>query len=50
MWRPDGDGELAEALATIPLVVRGQQVAHALALWRGRPDTPEGLSKVTPTT
>lgn len=49
--RPGGDGQLAEALATIPLVVRGQQVAHALALWRGLdPDTPEGLSKVTPTT
>lgn len=45
------DDGLAEALATIPLAVRGQQVAHALALWRGLdPDNPEGLTKVTPTT
>lgn len=48
--RVPGDRELAEALATIPLAVRGQQIAHALALWRGLdPDAPEGLSKVTPT-
>ena len=45
------DGGLAEALAAIPLTVRGQQVAHALALWRGLdPDRPAGLTKVTPTT
>ncbi|CAN5914004.1 SIS domain-containing protein [soil metagenome] len=42
---------IAEALATIPLAVRGQQVARALALWRGLdPDQPKGLTKVTPTT
>ena len=47
--RPD-DG-LAEALGTIPLAVRGQQLAHALARRRGLdPDNPEGLRKVTPTT
>lgn len=46
--RPD-DG-LAEALGTIPLAVRGQQLAHALARRRGLdPDNPEGLRKVTPT-
>lgn len=44
-------GDLAEAMTTVPLAVRGQQVARALALWRGLdPDHPEGLSKVTPTT
>ena len=42
---------LPEALAPIPAVVRGQQVAHALALRRGvDPDVPFGLRKVTPTT
>ena len=41
---------LAEALTTIPAAVRGQQVARALSLWRGLdPDSPEGLTKVTPT-
>lgn len=45
------DGGLAEALATIPLTVRGQQVGHALARWRGLdPDRSAGLTKVTPTT
>jgi glutamine---fructose-6-phosphate transaminase (isomerizing) len=39
-----------EALAPIAAVVRGQQLAHALALRLGYdPDTPEGLSKVTAT-
>jgi glucosamine--fructose-6-phosphate aminotransferase (isomerizing) len=42
---------LAEPLATIPAVVRGQQLALALALRRGvDPDEPPGLRKVTPTT
>lgn len=41
---------LAEALAPIPVAVRGQQVARALARWRGLdPDNPAGLSKVTAT-
>jgi glucosamine--fructose-6-phosphate aminotransferase (isomerizing) len=44
---PDG---LAEALMVLPMSVRVQQVAHAMALARGiDPDTPPGLSKVTPT-
>ncbi|MGI8574384.1 MAG: SIS domain-containing protein [Egibacteraceae bacterium] len=44
---PVSDG-LAEALVTMPLAVRGQQVARELARWRGLdPDNPEGLSKVT---
>jgi glucosamine--fructose-6-phosphate aminotransferase (isomerizing) len=39
-----------EALAAIPAVVRGQQLAHALAVGRGvDPDAPAGLSKVTAT-
>lgn len=39
---------LAEALATIPAVVRAQQVARALSMRRGlNPDNPAGLSKVT---
>lgn len=50
----DGDlpvsDQLAESLVTMPLAVRGQQVARALALWRGLdPDSPQGLSKVTVT-
>jgi len=44
---PDG---VPEALAPIPAAVRGQQVAHALALLRGvDPDAPPHLSKVTAT-
>ena len=44
---PDG---LPEALAAIPAVVRGQQLALALALAKGLdPDSPPGLSKVTRT-
>lgn len=40
-----------EALAPLVHVVRGQQVARALAITRGvDPDNPRGLSKVTPTT
>lgn len=43
-------GEAPEALAPIVAVVRGQQIARALALELGRdPDTPQGLSKVTVT-
>lgn len=42
--------DLPEALAPIVAVVRGQQVAYALALRLGYdPDSPEGLSKVTAT-
>jgi glucosamine--fructose-6-phosphate aminotransferase (isomerizing) len=41
---------LPEALAAIPAVVRGQQLALAIALARGLdPDSPPGLSKVTRT-
>jgi glucosamine--fructose-6-phosphate aminotransferase (isomerizing) len=41
---------LPETLAAIPTVIRGQQVALALALDRGLdPDRPPGLSKVTNT-
>jgi glutamine---fructose-6-phosphate transaminase (isomerizing) len=41
---------LPEVLAAIPTVVRGQQLALALALDRGLdPDRPPGLSKVTNT-
>jgi glucosamine--fructose-6-phosphate aminotransferase (isomerizing) len=44
-------GHVPEALAAIPAVVRGQQVAHALAQRLGLdPDAPAGLSKVTATT
>jgi glucosamine--fructose-6-phosphate aminotransferase (isomerizing) len=53
---PDGGvelslpGEVPWALAAIPAVVRGQQLAHALASARGRnADAPPGLTKVTPT-
>ncbi len=43
-------GELPEALALLPLLVRGQQLARELGLWRGiDPDAPLGLSKVTVT-
>jgi glucosamine--fructose-6-phosphate aminotransferase (isomerizing) len=39
------------ALAAIPLVVRGQQLAIELAVRLGLdPDAPSGLSKVTETT
>jgi glucosamine--fructose-6-phosphate aminotransferase (isomerizing) len=42
---------IQEPLMTIPMAVRAQQVAHALALHRGLdPDAPPGLSKVTMTT
>jgi glucosamine--fructose-6-phosphate aminotransferase (isomerizing) len=42
--------ELPELLAPIAAVVRGQQLAHALALQGGTdPDAPGGLSKVTVT-
>lgn len=41
---------IAEPLQAIPMAVRGQQVAHALARHRGLdPDAPPGLSKVTMT-
>jgi glutamine---fructose-6-phosphate transaminase (isomerizing) len=41
---------MPEALAPIAAVVRGQQLAHALATALGHdPDAPEGLSKVTAT-
>jgi glucosamine--fructose-6-phosphate aminotransferase (isomerizing) len=50
---PGGDlsvPDLPEVLATIPAVVRGQQLALALALAKGiDPDAPPGLSKVTET-
>ncbi|HEX5909785.1 MAG TPA: SIS domain-containing protein [Thermoleophilaceae bacterium] len=40
----------AEPLAAIPAAVRAQQLALAVALRRGAdPDSPAGLSKVTPT-
>lgn len=40
----------SEPLAPIPAVVRGQQLAHRLALALGHdPDSPRGLTKVTPT-
>ncbi len=40
----------AEPLAAIPAAVRAQQLALAVALRRGAdPDSPSGLSKVTPT-
>jgi glucosamine--fructose-6-phosphate aminotransferase (isomerizing) len=43
-------GDVPEALAPIVAVVRGQQLARALALRLGvDPDSPEGLSKVTMT-
>jgi glucosamine--fructose-6-phosphate aminotransferase (isomerizing) len=39
-----------EALAVVPAIVRGQQLALALAQARGiDPDAPVGLSKVTAT-
>ena len=42
--------EMPEALAPIIAVVRGQQLAHQLALRLGYdPDSPEGLTKVTAT-
>jgi glutamine---fructose-6-phosphate transaminase (isomerizing) len=52
--RPDAElpipAGLAEPLAAIVAVVRAQQVALELARYRGlEPDTPRGLSKVTPT-
>jgi glutamine---fructose-6-phosphate transaminase (isomerizing) len=41
---------LPEPLSALPTVVRGQQLAHALALHRGLdPDRPEGLRKITAT-
>lgn len=44
---PEG---MPESLAPIVAVVRGQQIAHALALHLGRdPDAPPGLNKVTAT-
>jgi glucosamine--fructose-6-phosphate aminotransferase (isomerizing) len=42
--------EVPESLAPIIAVVRGQQLAHELALRLGYdPDSPEGLTKITPT-
>jgi fructoselysine-6-P-deglycase FrlB-like protein len=42
---------LAEEAQVITAVVRGQQLAHALALARGAdPDAPAHLTKVTETT
>lgn len=51
---PGGDlpfgEEVAEPMAAFPAAIRGQQLAHALALHRGLdPDRPEGLHKVTAT-
>jgi glutamine---fructose-6-phosphate transaminase (isomerizing) len=44
-------GGLAEPAAAIAAVVRGQQLAMTLALAKGlNPDSPTGLTKVTPTT
>jgi glucosamine--fructose-6-phosphate aminotransferase (isomerizing) len=44
----DWDGSMPEALAPIAAVVRGQQIALALARLRGLdPDVPPGLTKVT---
>jgi glutamine---fructose-6-phosphate transaminase (isomerizing) len=44
-------GGLAEPAAAIAAVVRGQQLAMTLALAKGlNPDSPAGLTKVTPTT
>lgn len=44
------NGGLGEALATIPLVVRGQQLAVSTTIALGMdPDSPEGLNKVTAT-
>jgi len=41
---------LPEALAVFPATVRAQQLAAAMAAARGiDPDTPAGLTKVTPT-
>lgn len=52
--RQDEEAELpvppdpSEPLAAIPMAVRAQQVAHAVAMHRGQdPDGPAGLSKVT---
>jgi glucosamine--fructose-6-phosphate aminotransferase (isomerizing) len=49
--RPDADlffPALPEALAPIPAIVRGQQLAWAVATGRGLdPDRPPGLSKIT---
>jgi glucosamine--fructose-6-phosphate aminotransferase (isomerizing) len=43
-------GEVPEPLAPILAVVRGQQLAHGLALRLGYdPDRPKGLTKVTST-
>jgi glutamine---fructose-6-phosphate transaminase (isomerizing) len=43
-------GELSEPLRALPAAVRAQQLALAVARRRGLdPDTPPGLSKVTPT-
>lgn len=43
-WAPG----VPEALAPVPAIVRGQQIALAMARALGRdPDRPEGLSKVT---
>jgi glutamine---fructose-6-phosphate transaminase (isomerizing) len=43
-------GNPPESLTPIVAVVRGQQLAHELALLLGYdPDSPEGLTKVTPT-
>jgi glutamine---fructose-6-phosphate transaminase (isomerizing) len=45
------DPELPEPARAIGAVVRGQQLARALALAKGAdPDAPVGLTKVTPTT
>jgi glucosamine--fructose-6-phosphate aminotransferase (isomerizing) len=42
--------QIPEALAPIVAVVRGQQLAYALALRLGLdPDSPAGLTKVTAT-
>jgi len=47
IWLPAGT---PEPLAPIVAVVRGQQLAHDLAVALGRdPDSPVGLTKVTPT-
>ncbi len=47
IWLP---ADTPEPLAPIVAVVRGQQLAHDLAIALGHdPDSPVGLTKITPT-
>lgn len=47
IWLPAGT---VESLAPIVAVIRGQQLAHDLAIALGHdPDSPAGLTKITPT-